>query len=198
MPDSSTYSALPIPLEGEAADNPSVFAAFRASLEPRIVLFASSEADRNAKYGSVPAGSLVSCTTTPTLWQKSAAGWNVLAHDSGWQSIPTMNSSDFSNIATRWRLRNGWIEFQLNVTYNGATITSPSNGGIVDVKILDLPVAARPEGPNHVRGLYAGRYGSGALLAAYTGAVWISDYTPNQTIESGDTITATCSWVAAS
>jgi len=122
MPDTSSYSGLPVPLLSEAANLPAALTDFRDDLEPHIVLFATSVSDMTSSYGAAPLGTVVSIPSIPAMYQKVASGWRVTSEDTGWQTIADANfEADWDNISSAWRRVNGYTMVDIRATFTGVT-----------------------------------------------------------------------------
>lgn len=69
---------LPYPSGGAAPYAAADLMALAKSLDPLVLLRATDEADRDAKYLGAAAGSIVVGTARDAVWQRTASGWRVL------------------------------------------------------------------------------------------------------------------------
>lgn len=97
------YSEAPIPQGTDAALVPADLQAYADHIDTQLVLRASSEADRDARYGDVPNGTIVVHTGDATEWIK----------------VPT--SIDASGWVTHWRPTTPWT----NCSLGAGTLQGP-------------------------------------------------------------------------
>lgn len=144
MPDATTFGQDPIPTGPEAAWLPGALMAYAESIDPKLVHAATSQADRDSRYATLPVGSLVTWAAGRTIWMKTAGGWERVFFDSGWVTAgftyPDINWAAGSY--ARARNRNGIIEVRAEVTYNGPTTAYPS-GDLSNVTVAVVPTAYR-------------------------------------------------------
>jgi hypothetical protein len=151
MPVSSPLNGIPVPTDSDADNVPASLDAIADVLDSRLVGRATDEADRNAVYGSAPAGTLVVSSTSPRmLWVKTGAGstsWAALA------SYQTATSGIFT-AASGWSLtsafgaRSGplaWVSMRL--TYTGASaIATTASGNLPDTTVGTFSGGWTPSG----------------------------------------------------
>lgn len=198
MSDTSTYSGLPIPTYAEDPDFPLAMSNLRAALDPHIVLFATTSANRDSLYASVPAGTVVSSTTSQTVWQKSATGWNTLYSDTGWISLSSASwGADFSDNGSYYRVVNGIAYIELRAIYNGANVGgSGGDGNIANMTMLNVPAAIRPvRSGAHIPFTYeyGAAYGQGTIYQSTSG-MSIGAANPNYAITTGVSIYASATY----
>lgn len=191
MPDINDYSGLPIPLRTETASAPDNFGDFRAALAPHIVLFATSEANRDALYGGVPAGTLVSSTTTGTVWRRQPdLSWAVLYADTGWVSLASDSFGPlFTNIACQYRAINDVVNLRIDATYTGDPLSRGGNGNIANQLVLSLPSAARPSF-NATGSYWVEGSTSGDVVVYGSGGVYVATITASDTLATGARVQA--------
>ena len=195
MPDTNDYSQIPVPLYPEDPDLPVALAAVRESIRPRLVLFATSESNRDSLYGSkVPPGTLVSSTTTSHVWKKLPSGWATVFYDSGWISLANASfPGDFSDNASAYRIVGSTCALHIDATWNGNDISGGTGGSnIGDQKILDLPAAACPEFA------FSGSYYAGAggeMRIFSSGGVYITDIQNGSTLPSGARVIGSATYI---
>lgn len=199
MPDTSSYSGLPVPLLTEAANGPDAFLQFRDVLEPHIVLFATSISDRDARYGPTPAGTLVSIPSIPAIYQKLADGintWRVASEDTGWQNFSAgVWAANWTDQGSAWRRTNGVTLVDLRVTWTGDQITAPSSGNIPDLPLMTLPTGVAPVHQQATTSFLASS--PGQLVAYVAGGVDITHIYPMGALNNGTTLTASLSYMRA-
>lgn len=189
MPDLSAFGGYPSPTGPEAADVPADLLALVSALDAHTVLFATSVSDRNAKYGSVPAGALVTCPGLKTIWLALGSGvWSTVYSDSGWSTAGFTWSAGFSDSASRWRQVGPLVEVDLHATYSGADIVASSVGGVSDVSVVTVgappPVASRPA-------IFRTSLTSGSGYLSSTGLISLSDLHSLSTLSAGHSVAAT-------
>lgn len=89
MPEYTKYANLRYPTGAEANNVPSDLAALAGGVDTHVVLYATDEADRDARFGDVAAGTIVSSTISDTIWKCTGPGvWIVVGgDDTGWQPV---------------------------------------------------------------------------------------------------------------
>jgi len=192
MPDTSTYSGLPVPLYSEDADLPVALGDFRESIEPRINLVAESVADMQDRYGGVPAGTLVSVPDIPAIYQKLVTltnTWRVVSEDTGWNTFSgAVWADDWSNVSSGWRRVNGFTMVDIGATYTGAQIDAPSSGNIPDLDVMTLPSNVAPVHQRISANFLASS--PGTIVAYVNQLVSISHVYPNGALNNSTTLTA--------
>lgn len=192
MPDTSTFSGLPVPLYSEDADLPVALGDFRSSLEPRIVLQAESVADMQDRYGATPPGTIVSVPSTPAVYQKTPAGansWRVISEDTGWQTFPgSIWKPNWANVSSGWRRVNGFTMVDIGATYTGPQVDAPSSGNIPDIDVLTLPSNVAPVHQRVPTNFLASS--PGTMLAYVNGLVSITHIYSNGALNNNTTLTA--------
>jgi len=189
MPDTSSYSGLPVPLLSEAANLPAALTDFRDDLEPHIVLFATSVSDMTSSYGAAPLGTVVSIPSIPAMYQKVASGWRVTSEDTGWQTIADANfEADWDNISSAWRRVNGYTMVDIRATFTGVTVNAPDTGGIPDIPILTLPSGVNPV-HQQIPGTFLAS-SPGVFVAYVSGSVEITHLYPNGSLNNLTNLTA--------
>lgn len=171
MPANLTFSAARIPLSTEADNVPSDLLRFGTDIDELLVLKATSVADRDAKYATVDAGTLVTCANLGIVWQKKADGTT-----GGWRAfgqISPMVTSGVASAATNFAITkqtaqvvNGSIYVNIQANYSGPTITANDSTNVAPSNIIDLsfctidaawmPDAAWLPLPGYFRGIYVG------------------------------------------
>jgi len=208
MPDISTYSGIPVPTDGETNDLAGILAAFRSTMDPQLVLKATSVSNRDTLYGgttgatAVPLGSLVSCAALKTVWMKtsappSAATWATIAEVGTPVTTGVVTAATNWTVAGQWAQRvNGGCLVRVDLSYSGSTITAsdtsssvPGNIGgdplictMQSAWLLNAGAAAWPETFSMAGGP------AGEITIYSTGAVNLLSFVPSGTITSGATI----------
>jgi hypothetical protein len=199
MPDTNHFTGLPVPLDGEASNGPEDFAAFRDALAGHTVVFATTEANRDALYADAPVGTICSSTTTKTVWRKAAMPntWDTIFHDSGWVSLAGASWGDsWSDNGSVYRILNERVTIDLRAVYNGDPVGSgdgTGSGNMANQVILTLPSEIQPggEGPAHIPFLidYAGMAGFGTIFKSSSNLDFCAVH-PWQTLETGTAVFA--------
>ncbi len=129
MPDATTFGGDPIPTGPEGAWVPGSLMAYAESIDPKLIHAATSQADRDARFATLPAGSLVTWEAGGTVWLKLASGWQAIISDTGWvtSGVFTYPSADWTaGSYARVRNRNGLIDVRFEVIYAGVTTAYPT------------------------------------------------------------------------
>lgn len=197
MPTTLPFSGARIPNQNEAGDPSADFARFGGDIDDKMVLKATSQSDRDTKYASVTAGTLVSCAALKTVWMKTttpptAAAWATLAEIGA--AVTTgigIGRSGFS-INSQWGQRlNGIIYWRTQITWSGGTISAGGNGDLSpDVLCFTLNSAYLPAA--NVANwpiVVVAHTTTGAGRVESNGDVYISSLTGGGSISSGQTVT---------
>lgn len=195
MPETTQWANLSTPLYGEAADI-GALKVLAEQLDPHVVLFCTNEADRDARYSGVPAGTIVSSSATLNVWKKTATGWAELYGDTGWITAPSSwfePNWENNDTGTRYRVKNGVVNVRIRALYRGPTVTAFNDGNIADQRVLFLPDFLRPS--TNVPATYnlGNRYGGCIFFSS--GGFWLHDYT-GVSMESGQILEVATSYFA--
>ena len=195
MPDTNHYTGLPVPLPGEASSGPDDFSLFRAALGGHTVLYATTSANRDSLYASVPTGTLCVSTSSKTIWQKTDAGWDTVYSDTGWVSLATAGwtSSDFVDNGSGYRIKNSMCYLDIRFTYNGSDLVPTSTGQVTNTKIITLPSVCNPAGRANIHIPETLEYGvnnGSAVLYQSTNGITITTLMPNNSLIAG----TNCNW----
>lgn len=192
MPDLTLFGRYPLPTGPEAMDLPGQLMDTIEAMDIHTVLFATSAGDRDAKYGDIGPGPIVSTTTYPNyVWKRildaeGNPGWVTLWEDTGWQDFAESAFGPlWSDNGAAWRRKNGRIDINVRVTYDGDPVEgNPVVGGnIADILIMTLPSGARPvqsQEPGHFLASCCG-----SLTAAVSGNVTATHLYPGGTLANG-------------
>lgn len=173
------------------------------SMDPRLVLPAIDEADRDAKYSDAPVSTMVVSGESKKIWVKTgptATEWWVVYERqeyrtgftalSGWELTDTI------------AIRNTYTtEVRLKATRTGDTITAaPPTSGVPgnitpdeDVCVVPAQVA-QSVGPFLVVGTYKTNVTSGAASMRNDGTVRIYDANTSGVIRTGDDFWFSATW----
>lgn len=199
MPDTSSYSGLPVPLLSESANLPDALLRFREALDSHIVLFAESVSDMTARFGSASAGTLVSIPSLPAVYQKlssTANTWRVASEDTGWQSFSSgVWAANWTDVGSGWRRLNGMTLVDLRATWTGDQVDAPSTGNIPDLPVMTLPSGVNPVHQQVPSNFLASS--PGTLVAYVAGNVAITHIYSNGALNNGTTLTASFSFARA-
>lgn len=169
-----------------------------------VLLQATDEADRDAKYSDVPAPALCISKSRPAVWLKTddtgtSADWQVVWSDSGPVTAGfTTNSSFAKNSATVRRVGSHvyFAAFMTCQTDLGPTNDSGIHAGNLagDPTIITLPAGYAPT--DTVPVLASSSFGSWGARILSSGAVSLLDGPPGATLSSGDNVTLYASYVS--
>lgn len=194
MATSLPHSGATVPTSGEAPDFPAAMLEFGADIDDMLVLKATSQADRDARFSDVIDGTCVSCKALKTLWQRDrsvSAGWNTLAEiGAAVTSGVGIGRSGFS-ISSQWGQRiNGIIWWRAALVWSGGTITAGGNGDLSpDTLCFTLNSAFLPA--SNVANwpiVITAHTTTGAGRVEAAGDVYISSLTGGGSIASGQTV----------
>lgn len=143
----ATYGphALVTPEYPTAADGPSAFQLFAASVEKGLYGTALDEADRDTRYADIPVGGLVTCVARLAVWMRIADGWHTLVSDRVVTTGATASGGwelDRFEAAVQDERQ---VILSLRVLRTGGTITAPGNGNIANEVVATIPTGTRPK-----------------------------------------------------
>lgn len=147
IPDTNHYSAARVPTHVEASDLPSALGNFRTDIGPQLVLHATSASNRDAKYGAVPPGTIVSSAEANAVWMKTATGWTTIHSDTGWIELSqAVYQPRWTHNGSKYRVLNDrFVELYWSATYNGVQQTNIGPAfNIDDEKVMTIPAEIRP------------------------------------------------------
>lgn len=208
MPQNLTYSGARIPTTTEADTVPADLLRFGTDIDQMLVLKATSQADRDAKYANVNAGTLVSCAALGIVWQKistppTSPSWRVLNQnaDPVTSGVATY-SANFSPLKQGAKIVNGSIYLLVQGTYTGPDVVGKPTTDLIPGDIDDLsfatiasdylpPAAILPQ--------------VGAVRTSVAGGAWqmfsnqiiITSLSAGARIRTGDSVSVSASWPAA-
>jgi hypothetical protein len=191
MPELTLFGAYPTPTGPEAADLPGQMMAFADALDAHTVLQAAGEGDRDAKYGDLPVGSIVTSTLAPwSVWLRIEAPlggltWATIYADTGWQTFaPSAFLTNWTDNGSNWRNKNGQVEINYRATYTGSDVVAGAAGGnIVDIAMMLLPSGARPVSTQIPSTFYASCCGN--VITEVDGDVKLTHLYPGGTLSEG-------------
>jgi len=186
---------LPTPDPTAGPDFAGDMAALARAVDPRLNLLASDAADRDTKYGSAPAGTLVS-TPDGTQW--------VRLTDLSWYTLHSVETSTSFTWQSSWtdngnsiiRCVDGRIyDLCIGGTYSGVEIDAGTGGFIADQEIVSIPSSMTPSFSLTISiygGVSAGTMG-GYLSTG--GNAFVADMRPGTKLEPGTSFFFRCCWV---
>lgn len=199
----TTDTGIPYPSGAAAPAAAADMMAMAEFLDGHTVLTATDEADRDARWGALPAPVLVASKVRPAVWLKisdtgTSADWRTI-----W-SAPAQVTTGFTagtnfSIVTAYVQRIGAVvDFYASLTA-GADFGPTSGSGIHagnlagDPVMLTIPTAYTPPVVTPV--LVSSSFGSwgGRVLAG--GEVRLYDGPPGATLSDGDFLTIRASWL---
>ena len=159
MPQTLTYSGARLPTTTEADTVPADLLRFGFDIDQMLVLKATSQADRDARFANVTASTLVSCAALGTVWQKkadgAAGGWRTLLQSSDPVTSGVVTAASGWTVVSQWaKYTGGFYAVVCTLQYNGAAdivADGPADavpGNITDKQIATLaapfPIVTRP------------------------------------------------------
>jgi len=193
MPDTNHFTGLPVPIDGEAADGPAAFAAFRAALGGHTVLSATTSSNRDSLYADAPIGSLCASTISNTAWLKTGTPnvWSVVYSDTGWLTFASSSfSANFTDNGSAYRVQNGRVAIDLRSVYQGDPVGGGGgSGNISNTPIITLPSNLLPGGTGAAHVPFtleygAGTYGFGSVFKS-SGNVSVAQINPLAALNTG-------------
>lgn len=123
MPEQTPLAGITIPLWDETDQVPPDMKRSFLEAEKHYVLWATNAADRDAKYGSVSAGTVVTSTELNATWRKNADGsWTTVAYDSGLITSGVVTKGTDTGLRNQWAWeRNGFIYLGVGFDWNGSS-----------------------------------------------------------------------------
>lgn len=136
MPIFSKYAQIRTPVPPEANAVPADLAAMVDGFDRLVNLQAVDEADRDARYGDVPAGTLVSLTTRGQLTWKGLDGWQVVSRRPLWLDNAVATTSDWSPSRNEMTVSSsGVVQLHVTAAYEGPTVNVPADGNIANILV---------------------------------------------------------------
>lgn len=167
-------------------------------MDDRLVLKAIDAADRNARYGDAPTGSICTSVSAPTetadmsctVWVKTGDGqtdWTEIYSDTGWISSGFSYQSGWGAGTYAKSRRVGKLcEVRVRLVRTGGDIQASPTGHLPDVNVIALPEHLRPNDGDYVT-FPARSYLTTGTCSLYSNAmVTLTDMHPNSTISTGD------------
>lgn len=186
----ATYGphALVTPEYPTAADGPSAFQLFAASVEKGLYGTALDEADRDTRYADIPPGGLVTSHERLAVWMRTETGWHTMSSErtltTGFSASSGWSLDSFDAFVTDDRL----VTLSLEVTRTGGTISAPASGDIGNTEVGYLPAGCRP-GPGRIGAPFRATGTSGSALIGTSGQTVITDMNSNSSIQSDHYLT---------
>ena len=151
------------------------------------VLPAVDEADRDARYSTAPASTLVASGQSQQIWMKTGPGptqWLTVWDDSGWDEEGFVIKSGWNVTDVRARTWGPFTEIRGQFYRTGSPITAQSAGNITDTVICSVPPQHRPK-DLAVIGIFSATYTSGSMVLAPNGEISIMDAHSASVIDDG-------------
>lgn len=200
MPQSLTYSGARVPLTTEADTVPADLLRFGTDIDQQLVLKATSQADRDARFANVSKSTLVSCAALGIVWQKKAdgasGGWRVMAQSTDAMNTGVVTGTNDWSVPTQWgKVTNGFYSLYVTLTYSGssdivATDQSGSTpGGLVDTQIGTINTPYPPSWGPWVTDSRTNVTGCTVVIRPSDGAVIITDLPTAGRVRPGDSVT---------
>lgn len=198
MPQSD--SGIPYPSASAAPNGAAALMEMAEFLDVHTVLHATDEADRDARWGDVPAPVLVASKARPAVWLKvsnngTSLDWRTVFEDTGvlvdGTQITPASGWDIGD--PYFRRKNNVVSVSFTLTRTGPDISSNANGNITNVLIGNIingwrPILAQPLIPT-TAGQYLG------CFAFRDGTVFIGHMLPGVTLSSGATFRLGGQWM---
>lgn len=200
MSDTNHFTGLPVPAYKEDPSGPGAFSAFRAALGGHTVLYADSEANRDALYLDAPVGSLCSSTAGKVVWMKTGLPntWETLYSDTGWVSMAGAEwKPDWSDDGSAYRVINNQVYLDIRALYSGSEFLTPDHGNMTNLTVVHLPVDAQAGRTTmHVQGVYTYQNISGTFeIYQSSGNFTLATAMPNNTWATGNRVYATAAYL---
>lgn len=162
-----------------------------------VLLKATDEADRDAKYANVPAPALCISKSRPAVWLKTgdsgtSADWQVVWSDTGPVDTGFVTNASFTKNSATVRRVGAQVTFAAFMT--AAVDLGPTNDSGIhagnlagDPTVIVIPSEFAPTDP--VPCLVSASFGSWGARIIQTGAVSLLDGPPGATLSNGDNLT---------
>jgi hypothetical protein len=168
----SPWSGTPLPDDLDADDVPAVLAAIFDNIDSQFNLVADDNADRDARYALLPAGSVVTTLDSFSMWLKTDDTlplWSDVLYDSGWVTVGFGSSSNFDIVSAKVRRLGADCELRIQMAgeINMVPTTGDEHAGNItgDPLILTVPSGFRPA--QNVGGMWDSGFNYG-LCRLYT------------------------------
>lgn len=190
----ATYGphALVTPEYPTAADGPSAFQQFAASVEKGLYGTALDEADRDTRYADIPPGGLVTCVARKAVWMRMPVGWHTLVSDRVVTTGATAGADwelDRFEAAVEDERQ---VVLSLRVLRTGGTITAPGNGNIANEVVATIPTGTRPKWSESFN--FRATATSGGATVSGVGVINIVDMHPTAQITEGQYLEMTTTY----
>lgn len=146
--DPTTYAELPIPAMEDADIVPADLLSLANALDQRVLLRATSSADRDARYGGVEDGTAVINSQDGTLWMRADGAWLTMWQKTTEWTNCTLGSTLQGPIRIRSELSGGKVKATMSglmTKTDGTDISAATMGGgsvICTVPSSLIPTAA--------------------------------------------------------
>ena len=196
----SPLTGFPYLLTGDAPDLAGItWAMAQWADSGDVLLQATDEADRDAKYSDVPAPALCISKSRPAVWLKTgdtgtSADWKTVWSDSGWVTTGFTASPSFS--VTLAQVRRVGLTVHFAALLTATTDFGPTNdssnihaGNLAgDPVLITLPSGFRPSAGS-VPTMVSASFGSWGARILSSGAVSLLDGPPGAMLSNGDNLT---------
>lgn len=201
MPTSD--SGIPYPSGAAAPAAAADMMAMALFLDDHTVLTATDEADRDARWGTMPAPVIVASKARPAIWLKvadtgTASDWRTVWSDPGQVTTGFVAGASFSIVSAWVRRVGALVDFYCSATAS-ADLGPTSDGNIHagnlagDPVVLSIPAAYAPPVTTPV--LISSSFGSWGGRVLPGGEVRIYDGPPGATLSDGDFVTVRGNWL---
>ena len=198
MTTPTPYTGAPVSTASESPDWPASLWAYANTIDDQHVLYATSQANRDALYANVRAGAIVSCAALGIVWQKkttppTAAAWITLAEVGtvATSGIITANSPTFTTTEQHAQRINGFMYMTFSMTYSGSDLVAASNGNVTDTLVGTLGSAYWPNSgmgntPRYLSFGIPASSGGTISVTPTSGAVTLTSLYPGTTLTAGN------------
>lgn len=213
MTQLSTFGGVVVPSPTESSTIPADFLLIvnqftgTATTPARANAIVSSQAERDSNYAGYPAGGLVICPPTKTIWMSlgrisGVQSWQIVYEDTGWVTDGFTFSDNFGAAGTETRVRRitDYVCLRVGVTYNGdsdivgGSVTSSNPGNIVDTPVLTaMPDDFKPSRVQNA--FFRSTFASGSAFLNTAGLAYLADMHPSSKIQTGQGVTMQFTWM---
>lgn len=179
---------LAIPEYPNAADGPSAFQQFAASVEKGLYGTALDEADRDTRYADIPPGGIVVSHERLAVWMRLPTGWRTLFSSATIETGFVASAGWALDRFEAWVENDRLVTVALEVTRTGGPISGGTNGDMANTEIGYFPPGARP-GPNRIGVPWRSVGSSGSGMIGTSGQFLITDMNTNSTIYTDNYLT---------
>lgn len=193
----TTAHGAPYPSTLDAPDGAAQVMALATWADQHGVFYATSSADRDARYGDLPVGALVSSGVTGDLWQKTgtASTWIALYSDTGWITTGFTAQPNWVASTVRGRQSGSTVEIRGEFTRTGPDLVATSTGSLIDELIVTAPPLLSPS-VLAVTGVGRSSNTSGTVQITTDGSINLLDLHSNSAIGNGTTLRLSLTFLA--